>query len=168
MTYRPPLESMMFTLRHVVGLDALAAGYPELSEDLAAAVLGEAGKLAEEVWAPLNRAGDLNGARLANGVVTPTPGFKEAYRAYAEGGWAGLSAPTAWSGQGLPILLDTAAFELWTGANMALSLCPMLSRSAVNALLAHGTPEQKGLLLPKLISGELRVSDTERFTRQEK
>jgi 3-(methylsulfanyl)propanoyl-CoA dehydrogenase len=153
MTYRAPLESMMFTLRHVVGLESLAAGYPELSEDLAAAVLGEAGKLAEEVWAPLSRVGDRNGAKLADGVVTPAPAFAEAYRRYAEGGWVGLAAPPAWGGQGLPLLLDTASFEIWTGANMALSLCPMLSRSAILELIAHGTEEQQRLVLPKLAAG---------------
>ena len=153
MTYRPPLDSMLFTLKHVVGLDALQAGFPDLSEDLAAAVLGEAGKLAEEVWAPLNRVGDLAGSTLGNAVVTPPKGFAEAYQRYAEGGWAGLAASPERGGQGLPALLDTACAELWASANVALSLCPMLSRGAISALSAHGTEEQQRLVLPKLISG---------------
>jgi alkylation response protein AidB-like acyl-CoA dehydrogenase len=154
MTYRPPLDTMLFAMK-AVGLDGLVAGgaFPDLSEELVQAVLAEAGKLAEEVWAPLNRVGDLEGAQLANGVVTLPKGFADAYRSYAEGGWAGLAAGPAFGGQGLPSLLDTACAELWTSANMALSLCPMLSRGAISALAAHGSAEQQRLVLPKLVSG---------------
>jgi 3-(methylthio)propanoyl-CoA dehydrogenase len=118
------------------------------------AVLEAAGSFSEEVLAPLNRPGDLAGATYANGSVTAAPGFADAYRQFAEGGWTGLAAPAHSGGQGLPKALELAAYETVHAANMAFGLCPMLSLAAIEALEAHGTEHQKTAYLPRLVSGE--------------
>jgi hypothetical protein len=106
------------------------------------------------VLAPLNRAGDEIGARIENGRVRAVPGFAEAYRAFAEGGWNALAADPDHGGQGLPKALEIAVYEMMHSANMAFGLCPMLTQGAIEALSAHGTERQKTLYLPKLVSGE--------------
>ena len=151
MTYRAPVRDLAFTLSAVAGMDRL----PDAPDaDMVDAVLAGAAELAEDVLAPLNRVGDKEGARYANGRVTLPAGFLEAYRAYAEGGWGGLSAPERWGGQGLPTALAQAVLETVHAANMAFGLCPLLTLAAVEALEAHGTPEQQALYLPRLVSGE--------------
>ncbi len=154
MTYRAPIRDIALALR-AAGHPALAAaGFPGLDDDTVAAVLDAAGAFAEEQLAPLNRVGDLQRARYAEGAVTAPPGFAEAFRAYAAGGWPGLSADPEHGGQGLPRALDVAVMEMVSAANMAFGLCPILSQGAIEALAAQGTERQKRLVLPKLVSGE--------------
>ena len=156
MTYRAPIRDLMFTLTEVAGIDAVAAtgAFPDYDADLMGAVLEAAGQFSEGVLAPLNRIGDQHGSTCANGSVTAAPGFAEAYRQFAEGGWTSLTASAEAGGQALPKALELAAYETVHSANMAFGLCPMLSLASIEALEAHGTEEQKRVYLPKLVSGE--------------
>jgi alkylation response protein AidB-like acyl-CoA dehydrogenase len=156
MTYTPPIEEQKFVLRHVAGIEALggANAYPDASLDTVDAIIEGAGAFAAGEWAPLNRIGDTVGARWSAEGVTLPPGFPEAYRAYVEGGWGTLAGPAEHGGQGLPLTLATIVLEDLGAANMAFSLCPMLSAGAVEALVHHGTREQQDAWLPRLISGE--------------
>jgi alkylation response protein AidB-like acyl-CoA dehydrogenase len=155
-TYTAPIAEQRFVLETVAGLEELARlpGFEAASPDLIDAVLGEAAKLAENGFAPLNRIGDTEGARLEDGRVRLPAGFAEAYRQYVEAGWASLGAGPAHGGQGLPFSLGCAVQEQLTSANMAFSLCMMLSQGAIEALERHGSDEQQRLYLPKLVSGE--------------
>jgi alkylation response protein AidB-like acyl-CoA dehydrogenase len=153
MTYRAPVREIALAL-DAAGLSEVLPAYPDLDRDTLLAVLEAGGAFAEGVLAPLNRTGDQAGARYENGAVTAAPGFAAAYADYAAGGWASLSADPAHGGQGLPKALDTAAFEMMNAANVAFTLCPMLTQSAVEALTRHGTERQKAVVLPKLVSGE--------------
>ncbi len=154
--YKTPVEDIRFVLEEVAGLEEICAlpGFEEASTELAAAVLDEAARLAEEVIAPLNRIGDRAGAVLRDGAVTTPPGFKAAYRTYAEGGWIGLSCDPTYGGQGLPRLLDVALGEVWNAAGTAFALCPMLTHGAIEALQHHASDALRQRYLPKLISGE--------------
>src|SRR6266849_4978421 len=156
MTYRAPVADIAFALKHAAGFGpALAEGlYGDLAEDLVAAVLEEAGKFATDILGPLNTVGDRHGASLADGVVTTAPGWKEAYRAWAQAGWNGLAAPAQWGGQELPHAVNVACMEMWNSAAMAFGLGPLLTMAGVDALVAHGSDELKRAYLPKLISGE--------------
>jgi butyryl-CoA dehydrogenase len=156
MSYRPPVDEMMFTLRHVAGLDrSIEEGvYPDLSADLVGSILEEAGKFAGGRIAPLNAVGDKAGAALADGAVTTAPGFREVYRAWSEGGWNALAAPEAFGGQGLPALVNAPCLEMWNAASVAFALCPLLTCGAIEALTAHGSQELKDVYLHKLVSGE--------------
>ena len=156
MTYRAPVRDIAFALQAVAGIDQVAAtgAFPDYDADLLGAVLEAAGQFSEGVLAPLNRIGDQEGSNWADGGVTAAPGFADAYRQFAEGGWTGLSAPAHAGGQQLPKALELAAYEMVHAANMAFGLCPMLSLAAIEALEAHGTPSQKALYLSRLVSGE--------------
>jgi acyl-CoA dehydrogenase len=156
MTYRVPVADMIFTMDHAAGLAAgIDSGlYAELADGVAEATLEEAAKLAEGVLAPLNRAGDLQGARLAGGVVTTTPGWRDAYKQWSDGGWNGVTASEAHGGMGLPVLLGVACTEIWTSANMAFALCPLLNFGAVEAVEAHASDQLKALYLEKMVSGQ--------------
>lgn len=155
MTYRAPLRDIAFTLRSVAGADALMGeAFPDFDADVMNAVLEAAGQFSEGVLAPLNRIGDQKGATYANGAVTAAPGFADAYRQFAEGGWTSLAAPVHAGGQGLPKALELAAYETVHSANMAFGLCPMLSLAAIEALEAVGSDAQKETWLPRLVSGE--------------
>jgi alkylation response protein AidB-like acyl-CoA dehydrogenase len=118
------------------------------------AVLEEAGKFAAGVLDPLNKAGDRTGAKLENNVVTATPGFKEAFRKFSEGGWTGLNCDPQFGGQGLPHIISAQTSEMWNSANMSFCLCPMLTAGVVAALMRHGLDQQKALYLPNLVSGK--------------
>ncbi len=154
MTYSPPLRDLQFALEHVAGAGRLRDCFSGYDADTETAVLEAAGRLARDVLAPINRKGDEDGARFENGCVFAAPGFVEAYKAFAEGGWNGLSADPDFGGQGLPKSLEIAAFEMFDAANMAFGLCPILTQGAIEALASHGSAAQKALYLPKLISGE--------------
>ncbi|WP_295227421.1 acyl-CoA dehydrogenase [uncultured Brevundimonas sp.] len=156
MTYRAPVRDLAFTLESVAGMADVAAtgAFPDYDADVAGAVLEAAGQFSEEVLAPLNRIGDQKGSTYANGAVTAAPGFADAYRQFAAGGWTGLSASTEAGGQALPKALELAAYETVHAANMAFGLCPMLSLAAIEALEQVGTEEQKAKYLTKLVSGE--------------
>jgi alkylation response protein AidB-like acyl-CoA dehydrogenase len=154
MTFRAPVRDLAFALKTVGLPELLARGYPELDADTVAAVLDAAGEFAGSELAPLNRRGDIEGARFENGLVYAAPGFAAAYQAFAAGGWNSLGADPEHGGQGLPKALELAVFEMVHAANMAFGLCPMLTQAAVEALAQHGTERQKRVVLPKLVSGE--------------
>ncbi|MEM9572043.1 MAG: acyl-CoA dehydrogenase [Pseudomonadota bacterium] len=156
MAYTPPVSDIAFALNQLAGLSTFEghAAFESYDPDLIDPILDEAGKLARDVLAPLNQSGDKAGAKLTDTGVISAPGFPEAYAKFREGGWMGLSAPEEWGGQGLPKVLGLAVMEMFHGANMAFALCPMLSFGAIEALLAHGTDEQKATYLPKLVSAE--------------
>ena len=156
MTYRAPVRDLAFTLQAVAGIDRVAAtgAFPDYDADLLGAVLEASAQFSEGVLAPLNRIGDQQGSNWADGEVTSPPGFVDAYRQFAAGGWTGLSAPAHAGGQQLPKALELAAYETVHAANMAFGLCPMLSLAAIEALEAHGTPSQKEIYLSRLVSGE--------------
>ncbi len=156
MTYAPPIAEQMFLLRHVVGLDELAGHnmFAEATPELAGAIVEGVGAFAAGEFAPLNRVGDEIGAKWSPEGVTMPPGFREAYRAYVEGGWGTLAGPVEQGGQGLPLVLATVAMEDLGAANMAFSLVTMLSAGAVEALRHHGSEQLKAQWLPKLVGGE--------------
>jgi alkylation response protein AidB-like acyl-CoA dehydrogenase len=153
MSYRAPVKDLAFALK-VVGFDKVAERHGGVDDELVQAVLEGAAQISEGVLAPLNRVGDTVGARFENGRAVPAPGFKDAYKQFAEGGWTGLIADPEWGGQGLPKSLSLAVFEMFHAANMAFSLCPTLSEGAMEALAAHGSDELKALYLPRIVSGE--------------
>ena len=156
MPYAAPVSDIRFLLNKVLGYERLAATetFAEAGTEVTEAILGELGRLCTEVLAPLNRGGDLTPARLENGVVRTSPGFKDGYKAIAEGGWLGLSATPEYGGMGLPLTLNTVMNEMMSGANLALQLCPLLSQGQIEALEHHASDALKELYLPKLISGE--------------
>jgi alkylation response protein AidB-like acyl-CoA dehydrogenase len=147
---------MGFALKYGAGLAAaLEEGFfGELTADDVEAVLGEAGRIAEEVLAPLNRVGDRYGVTFKDGVVTTAPGWKEAYDTWRKGGWNGLVAENEWGGQALPHVLNAACVEMWNAAAMAFGVGPLVSMSAIDALTAHGSDALKRAYLGKLVSGE--------------
>ncbi|WP_027578947.1 acyl-CoA dehydrogenase [Bradyrhizobium sp. Ai1a-2] len=156
MTYRAPIDDILLALNHGAGLKAaLAAGhYGDFDGDIAQPVLEEAGKFASDVLAPLNRVGDQNGVKLADGKVTTAPGWPDAYQRWAGAGWNAVSGPEAFGGQGLPLAINAACTEIWSASNSAFGLCPLLTLSAIEALDAHGSDELKRTYLAKLVSGE--------------
>ena len=156
MPYNAPIPQITHTLARIARLDELAAtgAFPNFDPDLVGPILDEANKLARDVLAPLNPIGHKTGAKLGDNGVIAAPGLAVAYRQFVEGGWMGLAFPEAFGGQGLPKPLALAVFEMIHGANMAFGLCPLLSFGAIEALLAHGSPELQQMYLPKLISGE--------------
>ncbi len=156
MPYRSPVADILFSLKHVAGLEAeIKSGLVhDLDWDTLASVITEAGRFATAEIAPLNRPGDLEGARWADGLVTTPRGFREVYRNWAEAGWAGVTASPDHGGMGLPHAVNFACGEIWNGASMGFSLCPLLSEGALGALNAHGSAELKAIYMPKLVSGE--------------
>lgn len=158
--YRAPVEDIRFALEEIAVMDGLktTGSFPDLSSDLTAAILEEAGKFSNDVLAPLNRPGDLAGCQLDNGVVTTPPGIKDAYAQFVEGGWQGLQFPAEQGGMGLPRALGAAVMETMQSANMAFSLGPMLTFGAIEALIARGSEEQKATYLPRLLTGEWSAS----------
>ena len=155
MSYRAPIKDMLFVMKELAGIEAVAAlpGHEDAGYDTAAAVLEESAKFNEGVVAPLNWEGDKNPSSFKDGVVTTTPGFKAAFRQFAEGGWQGLQHPTEFGGQGLPKLIHAACSEMVNSANLSFALCPLLTDGAIEALLTAGTPEQQATYLPKMIDG---------------
>ena len=131
-----------------------ALGFAAQAEADTAAILEEAARMAEGVLAPLDRPGDMAGARWHDGTVTVPEGFAEAHRAFAEAGWIGLAAQEEQGGQGLPMALGLAAHEMFTSANFAFGLCPMLTQDAIHLLQAHGSPDQRARFLPRLTGGD--------------
>ena len=155
--YAAPLNDIRFVLEAVAGLSAIAtlpgceaAASPETVD----AILTEAAKFAGDILAPLNVIGDRERCRLDNGAVRTATGFKDAYDAFVAGGWNGLALSEAHGGQGLPLVLGVAVLEMWTSANLAFSLCPILTQAAAELLIAYGTDTQRRLYLDKLVSGE--------------
>ncbi|HEY8880087.1 MAG TPA: acyl-CoA dehydrogenase [Roseateles sp.] len=156
MSYQAPVKDMLFNIQHLAGLETLTHQIPAFADfglDTAGAVLEECAKLTQDVIAPLNFEGDKNPSSWKDGVVTTTPGFKQAFRAYAEGGWQGLVHPTEFGGQGAPKTIAAACNEMLQSANMSFALCPLLTDGAVEALLTAGSDEQRNVYIPKLLDG---------------
>ncbi len=155
-TYKAPVEDVLFLLNDVFHLERYnnLPGFADATPDVVQAILAEGAKLCEEVIAPLNRVGDQEGCRRAeDGSVRTPSGFKDAYRAYCEGGWMGISAPAEYGGQGLPTTLNTIMQEFVSSANLAFGMYPGLTQGAIAALYVHGSEEQKRTFLPKMIEG---------------
>ncbi|MDX2419110.1 MAG: acyl-CoA dehydrogenase [Xanthomonadales bacterium] len=158
--YKFPYKDASFLINHILDFDqaCLDAGLEEVNSELADAILEEAGRLGSEVFAPLNAIGDTSGATLEKDGVHETPGFAEAYRQYADMGWAALTADEEYGGQAMPRVLGAATTEIWYSACTALSLCPLLTTGAVEAIARHGTDSLKSTYLPDLISGNWTAS----------
>ncbi|WP_380054868.1 acyl-CoA dehydrogenase [Falsihalocynthiibacter sp. SS001] len=156
MPYRAPTSEFQFIFDNIVGLEQTRATekFSDATSDVIEAILAEAGKLSDDVLAPLNRNGDLEPATLENGVVRCSSGFDAGYAAIAEGGWIGSSASEEFGGMGLPFSVTTAVNDMMSGACLALQLNPLLSQGQIEALEHHASDEIKALYLPKLISGE--------------
>jgi alkylation response protein AidB-like acyl-CoA dehydrogenase len=154
--YLAPTQEMQFVLEQIAGLEEVAKlpGYEEATPDMVQAILEEAGKFAAEALAPLNVVGDQQGAKLVDGKVKEADGFAKAYAEFVENGWASLSGSVDFDGQGLPKVVGTAVDEMWQTANLAFSLCPMLTHGSIDAVQHHGSDAQKALYLPRLISGQ--------------
>ena len=156
MPYRAPVSEFGFLLDHVVGFSAVqqTERFAEATDDTVLAVLTEAGKMCDEVLAPLQRNGDLHPAVLENGVVRASPGYAEGYNAIAEGGWVAITADPEHGGMGLPLTVATAVNEMMSGACLSLQLNPLLTQGQIEALEHHADDAMRALYLPKLISGE--------------
>ena len=156
MSYTAPLKDMLFNIEHLARIDQIAQipGFEDAGLETAQAVLEECGKLNAEVIAPLNWEGDKNPSSHSGTSVTTTPGFKDAYKQFTEGGWQSLQHPADYGGQGLPKTIGAACGEMLNSANMSFALCPMLTDGAIEALLTAGSDEMKAKYLEKLISGE--------------
>ena len=155
MSYRAPVKDMLFVMTELAGLQAVAElpGFEDAGADTAAAVLDECAKLNQDVIAPLNREGDLSPSTFKDGVVSTTPGFKEAFKQFGAGGWQGLHHPADFGGQGLPKLIHAACIEMLNSANLSFALCPLLTDGAIEALLTAGSDELQAAYLPKMIDG---------------
>jgi alkylation response protein AidB-like acyl-CoA dehydrogenase len=156
MSYVAPVKDMLFNIQHLAGIEHIAQlpGFEDAGLDTAQAVLEESAKFCGAVLAPLNWEGDRNPSSLKDGVVTATPGFKEAFKQFTEAGWQGLQHPTEFGGQGLPKTIGAACGEMVNSANLSFALCPLLSDGAIEALLTAGSDELKEKYLGKLVSGE--------------
>ena len=156
MTYRAPVKDMLFVMKELAGIDALTRlpAFEDAGYDTAQAVLEECAKFNEDVVGPLNVEGDRNPSWFKDGQVFSTPGFKEAFKQFGEGGWQGLQHPTEFGGQGLPKLIGAACGEMINSANVSFALCPLLTDGAIEALLTAGSDEQKATFLPNMMSGK--------------
>jgi alkylation response protein AidB-like acyl-CoA dehydrogenase len=156
MTYRAPVADIIYSLKHVAGLaTAIDEGrFGDLDLETAESVIGQAGKFATEALAPLDVVGDREGARCANGVVTTPTGFRDAYRRWAEAGWAGVTANPEYGGMGLPHAVAAGCNEMWSGASMGFALCPLLGEGAIGALEVYGSDALRATYLSRLVSGE--------------
>ena len=155
--YRAPVEDTLFLLFDVLGYERHAnlPGFADAGRETVEAILAEAARLCERTLLPTNQVGDLAGCALgSDGSVTTPAGFRDAYRAFAEGGWIGLSAAPEHGGQGLPHLLTSVINEYASSANMAFAMYPGLTQGAIAALTRHGSEEQKRTYLPRMVSGE--------------
>jgi alkylation response protein AidB-like acyl-CoA dehydrogenase len=153
--YSAPVRDMQFVLHELAGLDEIAAlpGFGDATPDLVEQILAESARFCAEVLAPLNRPGDVEGSTWRDGAVTTPQGFKAAYRQFVEGGWNALQFPPEYGGQGLPKLVAAPVMEMWKSANLAFSLCPLLTGGAIEALLLRGSAAQKRAYLPKMVEG---------------
>jgi len=156
MSYRAPLQDMLFNIRYLADIEQIATipGFEDAGFDTAQAVLEEAAKFNEGVLSPLNWEGDCNPSSWQQGTVTATPGFKQAFAQFAEAGWQGLQHPVAFGGQGLPKTIGASCGEMQNSANMSFALCPLLTDGAIEALLTAGSDEVKAIYLEKLVSGQ--------------
>ncbi|MEK9977394.1 MAG: acyl-CoA dehydrogenase C-terminal domain-containing protein [Paracoccaceae bacterium] len=153
--YTPPVRDISFILQDVLDVaGSNIPGYEDLDEGFVSAVLNESGKLCEEVLAPLNTIGDVQGCVLENGIVRTPHGFKDAFEEVKSGGWPGLDCDPEFGGQGIPFVLASAVTEMFSSSNMAFSMYQGLTHGAYSAIHAHGSEEQKKTYLPKMVSCE--------------
>ena len=153
--YTPPVRDISFILQDVLDVaESNIPGYEDLDEEFVSAVLNESGKLCEEVLAPLNTIGDVQGCVLENGIVRTPHGFKDAFEEVKSGGWPGLDCDPEFGGQGIPFVLASAVTEMFSSSNMAFSMYQGLTHGAYSAIHAHGSEEQKKTYLPKMVSCE--------------
>ena len=153
--YTPPVRDINFILQDVLNVaGSNIPGYEDLDEEFVSAVLNESGKLCEEVLAPLNTIGDVQGCVLENGIVRTPHGFKDAFEEVKSGGWPGLDCDPEFGGQGIPFVLASAVTEMFSSSNMAFSMYQGLTHGAYSAIHAHGSEEQKKTYLPKMVSCE--------------
>ncbi len=157
MPFRAPVSEYTFLFENVVDYSVLTTTekFQDATSDMVDAILTEAGRLCEDVMYPVQRNGDIDPARLENGVVRTSKGFAEAYRAIADGGWVSTSASPEYGGMGLPLTVTTAVNEMMAAACLSLQLNPLMTQGQIEALEHHASDEIKSLYLPKLISGEL-------------
>ena len=155
MSYVAPIKDMQFVLNELTELKTVQQlpGCEEATDDTVQAVLEEAARFLGEVVAPLNRVGDTQPARWKDGVVTTSPGFRDAFNAFVEAGWQGLQHPAEFGGQGMPKVVSAPFLEMLQAANLSFALCPLLTDGAIEALLVAGSDEQKTTYLPRLIDG---------------
>jgi 3-(methylthio)propanoyl-CoA dehydrogenase len=153
--YSAPLKEMQFALRELVDLPRLLRlpGYESVDPDILTSVLEEAAAFAGNVLSPLNVVGDRSGARYESGNVRTAQGWRAAYDQFAGNGWNGLALPTAIGGHGVPAVVAANAEEMWHAANAAFALCPMLTRSAIEAMEIAGGEELKQRYLPNMVAG---------------
>ncbi|MDH3275568.1 MAG: acyl-CoA dehydrogenase family protein, partial [Gammaproteobacteria bacterium] len=154
--YIAPLRDFNFVISELAGLNEInkLPVFEHATDDLLEPILEEASRFAREVLGPTNVIGDQQGCSVENRVVKVPAEFSDAYQLFAEGGWQGLDCPQEYDGMGLPSLIGTATAEMWATANLALSLCPMLTSGAIDTVELHATDELKQIYLPKLVSGE--------------
>ncbi len=157
MGYKAPLDEIEFTLANIVDLESISKlnGFQHADLATVSGVLEEAGRFFSEVIAPLNRIGDQQGSKLqADGTVKTPDGFRDAYKKYVEAGWGGVHIAEEYGGGGMPYTVGVVIQEMFKSANMAFSLCPLLTQASIEALMSHGSPEQQALYLEKLVSGQ--------------
>ena len=156
MSYTAPVKDMMYAMERLAGLQTVSAlpGMADFDRDTAQAVLEESAKFCQDVIAPLNWTGDQQPSSWKAGVVTTTPGFKEAFAQFAQGGWQGVIHPSEYGGQGMPKLIATACSEMLQASSLSFALCPMLTDGAIEALLTAGSDQLKATYLEKLVNGE--------------
>ena len=155
-TYAAPVTDLQFVIENLLGYDNISGLEPfgDVTPELGGAILKEAAKFSDEILAPLNRVGDQQGCVLENGVVRTPEGFPDAYRQMIDAGWISMAAPEEYGGQNLPTVFAIAAFEMWSAANTAFGLVPVLSQSAIDLMLEHADPGLKQTYLHKMVSGE--------------
>ena len=153
--YTAPQRDMRFVLHELLGVEQLTElpGYEEATADTVDAIIEESARVAEEVLFPLNQPGDREGCVFENGVVRTPDGFKDAYQQFTEAGWSALSADPAYGGQGLPKAVRLLVDEMVCSANLSFGMYPGLTMGAYNAIIKHGTDEQKDTYLPKMVEG---------------
>ena len=156
MNYVAPLKDMLFALNQLADLPAVNAlpGYEDATPETVQAVLEENARFCSEVLAPLNRIGDQQPSAWKDGEVKTTPGFSDAFHAFAEAGWQGVQHPPEFGGQGLPKLVAAACMEMLNAANLSFALCPLLTDGAIEALMTAGSDEQKKAFLPNFVAGK--------------
>lgn len=157
--YTPPIRDMQFILSELCPLQEITE-FPEfedVSEELLHSILEEAGKFASGVLAPINHSGDIQGCRLENGRVITPDGWQDAYKAFTEAGWLGMSLPCEFGGQGLPKRVSTPVWEMWFSSNLAFTMLPQLNVGQAEALAIAGNDEQKAQWLEKIVTGEWQV-----------
>ncbi|HEV7311678.1 acyl-CoA dehydrogenase [Sphingopyxis sp.] len=156
MTYTPPTTEQLFVLDHIARIDAMAVHdkFAAATPDMVEAIVTGIGEFAADVYAPLNRVGDVTNPKWDNGKVTMPPGFRDAYKQFVEAGWGSIDGPGEYGGQDLPFTLAAVVIEALGSANMGFTLCPILTAGAIHALMAYGTEEQRQTWLPKLVNGE--------------